>query len=89
VASEHVQLIYVSRVPRISRDIASVKSEVVVIVFDRHYPFSAAPTDLALPKCLQRTYSSIDKDLNGVFAACGVGQIRDGEIATNLGGGRV
>jgi hypothetical protein len=38
---------------------------------------------------LQRSYSSIDKDLNGVLAACGIGQIRDGEIATNLDGGKV
>jgi len=66
-----------------------MKPEVVVIVFHRHYPLPAAQTDLALPKCLQRSYSSIDKDLNGVLAACGIGQIRDGEIATNLDGGKV
>src|SRR5271157_956984 len=84
MAAEHLPGAHVAGVTSFPGDRVGRVAQSVVVVGDRHDLRAPAPADLAGPGAGQRLDRPVDKDLDGVRALPGVGEIADAESGLQL-----
>jgi hypothetical protein len=84
MAAEHVAVVDVPGVARITCDVRRRVAQLVVVVLQWDDPRPTFAANLAPPRLRQRIDSDVDEQLGGMEPGLGIGQVAEGEIVLEL-----